>query len=341
VSNNPDPRKRPARRRAAWQVVAEDELRRLRHELEASETPPDLEKTLSDSDADAFVKRQRAVVEENLDRAEEALQPVRGPMRRIRFWYTGAAVEDAWRSLHRAGEALLLIQSQTSLASEFVDIEKAFAANIESGDPGRADLRQALGEARRLLLEEQQPWEVTAVLRSKLLAARRAANVTSDTAHSTVRSWRNVLLKAGGVLGALAIAVAVIHAFVPDFLSLAPSGEAQEGDAVEPWAVEAVGILGGALAAVLALARFRGFTDPYGLPTTQALLRIPTSAVTSLFGVVLMQTAALELFQPQEDATTVLAYAFVFGYAQEPLLRMIDQKAGEVLNPARSKDEPS
>jgi hypothetical protein len=145
-------------------------------------------------------------------------------------------------------------------------------------------------------------------------------------------------------LAVLSAVVAIVHAFVPAFLSLTPTTTPtgtvkQVGDAVEPWQVELIGSLGGALAAVLALNRFSGFTDPSGLPVTQALLRIPTAAVTGLVGVVMMQTSTLDVLKAQ-NGTTVLAYAFLFGYAQEPLLRMIDRQAGRVLDPARAKDEP-
>jgi hypothetical protein len=138
----------------------------------------------------------------------------------------------------------------------------------------------------------------------------------------------------------LALVVAGLHALVPNFLSLAPVGVPGHSGAVEPWAVELVGAVGGAIAALLALNRFSGFTDPFGLPTVQALVRIPTAAVTSLFGVVLMQTSALDALKPQQG-TKVLAYAFLFGYAQEPFLRMLDRQAGKVLNPARDKSEPA
>jgi hypothetical protein len=173
-----------------------------------------------------------------------------------------------------------------------------------------------------------------------LVAILHAANVASDTAHAAVRKWRNVLLLAGAAVGALSIALAVVHAIAPSFLSLLPaSGPAMQGDAVEPWEVELVGTVGGGIAAVLALTRFSGFTDPSGLPTIQALVRIPMSAMTSLFGVVFMQTSTLDALKPQTHPTTILAFSFLFGYAQEPLLRAIDRQAGKVLDPARTKDE--
>jgi hypothetical protein len=54
-----------------------------------------------------------------------------------------------------------------------------------------------------------------------------------------------------------------------------------------------------------------------------------------------MQTSAFGALKPQSEDTTVLAFAFLFGYAQEPLLRMIDRQAGKVLDPARDKSEPA
>ncbi len=101
-----------------------------------------------------------------------------------------------------------------------------------------------------------------------------------------------------------------------------------------------MGAFGGAIAAVVAINRFSGFTDPYGLPLYQALVRIPMASATALFGVVLMQSGVLDALKPQ-SGTKILAYAVLFGYAQEPFLRMVDRQAGKVLDPARGKDDPS
>ena len=306
----------------------------MRDELAAAGEPAQLPPAARPTPA--YYHAQRQIVEEQLERAERAVEPAR-LLRSVQNWYSGAAVESAWTSLHRASEALLMIQSPLSLPSEFADIEAAFETNVNPGDPRRESLAKALKEARKILVEGEAPEQIPQALRAKLRAARRAANVASDTAHASVRRWRNVLLLAALALGSLAVAVAVVHIWAPAFVSLKPSGVS--GRAPEPWEVELIGALGGALAAVLALNGFSGFTDPSGLPTTQAWARIPTAMVTSLFGVILMQTKALDILTPQ-TGTTVLAYAFVFGYAQEPLLRMIDRQAGKVLDPARGKDEP-
>jgi hypothetical protein len=328
------------RRRGAWRVIVQSEIDRLYDELKLVGEPPGVQLVSGGMNPAEYVAAVTQAIDDHLRQAKDAIQPV-GPLRTLLDWYSGAALEQAWLNLHRAGEALVLIQSPGSVTSEFVQVDAAFRAVIEARDPRFGNLSGALTELHAKLLVDQQPDQLGAVLRSKLKAVRSVANVASDTAHETVRRWRNLLLVGGVVLAGFATAVTVVHVFVPSFFSLVPAAPVKQvADAIEPWEVALVGSLGGALAAVLALNRFSGFTDPAGLPVLQALLRVPTAAVTSLIGVLLMQTSTLDALRPQ-NGVTVLAYAFFFGYAQEPLLRAIDRRAGDVLNPARSKDEPA
>jgi hypothetical protein len=128
-----------------------------------------------------------------------------------------------------------------------------------------------LEEVGTVLVIDQQPDTLTAILRSKLKAVRTVANVASDTAHETVRRWRNLLLLGAFMLGGRALAITIVHAAVPTFFSLVPAPPVKQvGDAIEPWEAALIGSLGGALAGVLALNRFSGFTDPTGLPVLQA-----------------------------------------------------------------------
>lgn len=320
-------------------MLARSEVQRLRDELALAQMPPGLEQLALGVDPVAYTDDARRIVRHHLELAETALVRV-GPVRTLRNWYSGAAIEEAWLNIHRASETLIMIQSSASLIGELIQVNAAFRASIEASDPRYQDLAHLITEVTGVLVTQQKPELMTALMRSKLRAVRAVANVASDTAHETVRRWRNLLLIAGCAVGALAVLITVIHAAVPTFFSLVPSGMQLTGDAIEPWEIALLGSLGGALAAVLALNRFSGFTDPSGLPVIQAFARVPTAATTSLIGVLLMQTATLDVLKPQNGAT-VLAYAFFFGYAQEPLLRAIDRRAGMVLNPARSKDEPA
>ncbi len=340
--NTPSAHQEAARRRgtrSAWRVIAGNEIRRLRDELALVDVPPGWSQLAGELTAETYVQEIRTIVSAQLDQAEDAITR-RGRVQRLVDWYSGAALEMAWLNIHRASEALLMIQSPASMPGEFAQIEAAFRANIAPADPRYANLAQFLADAGDALVARQSPDELSAVMRANLMAVRSVANRASDTAHESVRHWRNLLFIGGSVLAALAAAIAVVHAIAPNFFSLAPNGITPPGTIIQPWQVIVVGSFGGALAAVLALNRFSGFTDPTGLPIVQALLRIPTASATSLIGVLLMQTKTLGVLNPQKNAT-VLAYAFFFGYAQEPLLRALDRRAGEVLDPARNKDEPA
>jgi hypothetical protein len=150
-------------------------------------------------------------------------------------------------------------------------------------------------------------------------------------------TYRNLLLMLGVGLAIVLGALAVFHALVPSFLSFA---ESPADDAPEVWSIEVAGFFGGSIAAVLALSRLEGVTGPYSLSGYQALLRVPMSGAVALFGMLLLQSNALGALKPVHGLE-VYAYAIFFGYAQEPLLRMIDKRAESVLESARTKDDPA
>ena len=204
-------------------MLAASEIQRLKDELELTEAPFEFAHVTSEQDPAAYVKNIRAIVKGHLRQAEEALVPV-SRKAAFRAWYTGSAVEQAWLSIHRAGEALLMIQSPGSLIREFLEIDGAFGASIAAADPRYANLALLLKESNRVLLSNQPPDRFSAIMRSKLKAVRNAANIASDTTRETVRRWRNLLVLGGGVLGGLAIIVCVVHMLVPNFISRRSSG---------------------------------------------------------------------------------------------------------------------
>ena len=166
---------------------------------------------------------------------------------------------------------------------------------------------------------------------------KRTADAAADTAYGNVRTYRNLLLALGVGLTILLGVMAVLHAFVPSFLSFK---EPAKTDAPEVWAIEIAGFFGGSIAAVLALSRLEGFTGPYNLSGYQAMLRLPMSGAVALLGIVLLQSEIFTALKPVHGLD-LYAYAIFFGYAQEPLLRMVDKQAATVLESARSKNDPA
>jgi hypothetical protein len=96
--------------------------------------PPDVAVVAGRLAAEQYRDAVVAVIGENLRRAKEALEPV-PPHRALLEWYSGAALEQTWLTIHRASEALVMIQSPGSVIEEYVQIDAAFRANIQAQDP--------------------------------------------------------------------------------------------------------------------------------------------------------------------------------------------------------------
>jgi hypothetical protein len=84
---------------------------------------------------------------------------------------------------------------------------------------------------------------------------------------------------------------------------------------------------------VVALRTLKGARRPPGLQIAQIVLKIPAGALLGLFGVVLLQAHLLPTITPAANGQLV-AYAMLFGFAQEAVTRAIDKRAGALLDRA-------
>jgi hypothetical protein len=105
--------------------------------------------------------------------------------------------------------------------------------------------------------------------------------------------------------------------------------------------VELVGLIAAAVAAAVALRGMRGTSTPYSLPTALAVLKLPTGALTAVLGILLMRGAFVPGLSALDSSGQILAWAIVFGAAQQLVTRLVDQKAQGVLDelgtPGKSK----
>jgi hypothetical protein len=107
--------------------------------------------------------------------------------------------------------------------------------------------------------------------------------------------------------------------------------------------VEAAGLTAAAVAAAFALRKIRGSSVPYGLPVALAILKLPLGALTAVLGILLMRGQFVPGLSDLDTSAQILAWALVFGYAQQLFSRLIDQQADAVLNAVHSTeaDRPS
>ncbi|NUS55216.1 MAG: hypothetical protein HOV66_10220 [Streptomycetaceae bacterium] len=96
--------------------------------------------------------------------------------------------------------------------------------------------------------------------------------------------------------------------------------------------VELVGLVAAAVAAAASLRRIRGTSTPYNVPVALALLKLPTGALTAVLGLLLMRGQFVPGLSALDSSAQIVAWAVIFGYAQQLFTRFVDNQAQLVLN---------
>ncbi len=200
----------------------------------------------------------------------------------------------------------------------------------------------------------------------------RAASSASLREQVRVRSFRDVLVATTVVMSLLAVALAITGVLYPTLLPLCfapeeagsavvvcptqqsapfptdqagttPSETAWDIDnaveqTVRPWdllLVELIGLAAAAIAAAAAIRKIRGSSERYGVPLALAALKLPTGAVTAFLGLLLMRGQFVPGLSALDTSAQILAWALVFGYAQQLFTRLVDQQGQTVLDSVR------
>jgi hypothetical protein len=103
--------------------------------------------------------------------------------------------------------------------------------------------------------------------------------------------------------------------------------------------VELLGLTGAALAAGTSLRMIRGSSAPYRAVMTFAFLKLPAGALLAVVGLLLFQGGFVPGLSALETSAQILAWALVFGYAQQLFTRIVDRQADAVLTRSPSTAE--
>jgi hypothetical protein len=206
--------------------------------------------------------------------------------------------------------------------------------------------------------------------RGRIVTAVRGASSAALREQLQVNSFRTVLVATTTVMFLVGVGIAVLGLVNPAVMPLCftperdgrtvlvcPTAEAtlppagasavrDVDDAVLRTAtgydlllVELIGLTAAAVAAAGALRQVRGSSEPYGLPVALAALKLPTGAVTAFLGLLLMRGEFVPGLTALDTSAQILAWAVVFGYAQQLFTRLVDQQAHTVLNRVRGADK--
>jgi hypothetical protein len=95
--------------------------------------------------------------------------------------------------------------------------------------------------------------------------------------------------------------------------------------------IEIIGMIAAVVAGIVALRNVRGTSTPYSLAVALALVKIPLGALTAVLGLVLMSGGFVPGLSALDTSAQILAWALVFGFSQQLLTRLVDQRAESLL----------
>jgi hypothetical protein len=184
---------------------------------------------------------------------------------------------------------------------------------------------------------------VTEAQRHELFEIRRAVDSARLAAIGNVRIYRRVVVATTIVLTIVAVLFAAFADLLDPKLVIlhgtTAGAAAHDGASTRDVAtVEVWGMLGSFVAVVVGLRRLSASRTSVGLHVAQLGLKVPAGALTAVFGIVLLQSSIIPGLKAV-DETALGAYAVLFGFAQEALTRLVDNKAGQLINQAQPLSE--
>jgi hypothetical protein len=273
-------------------------------------------------------------------------------------WWRGTSIEQAYRSLHAARVFLTELMDDDDIDALVPAVVARVQACLPATDPQRIEV-------------EKLPHADPKIKRAELIRALERGYAATDEAHTRIRRFRNVLLCAAALITFCTFLfirevaqnpTAVPFCFRPDITtaqaatvprpptgnqrSVCPSGEqAVDANPLQPsgtdvWIIAGLGLLGGGLASAVSVRNMNHVATPYDVPLALALLKVPTGALTAVAGILLLGGGFVPGLSELDTQRQILAYALVFGYAQQLATRYLDNRATSLLAELPSKHTP-
>jgi hypothetical protein len=279
-------------------------------------------------------------VAELLDRATTAARGKHPTYKRPLSWWRGTSIEASFRSVHLAESELAKLYTDMEVEAEVPAAIARSELALNRDDPLRNASRALAG---------MPPGARKRVLLSKMVQAGHEA---ADGAHARIRNLRNILVLTTLSMTVLVVAFSVLVATNPGFVPLCfrpdtppgfvacPTGAGVSRDpaSFDVVVVAVLGTLGGSLAAAVSIKNLRGTAMPYDIPIALALLKVPAGALTAIGALIAIRGDFVPGLSALDTQEQILAYALLFGYAQQLLTGLIDRRALGLLDTVPSKD---
>jgi hypothetical protein len=253
---------------------------------------------------------------------------------RMSNWWRGTLVESAYQNLHAAEALIAKLYDSHAVEAEVPEAVARVEAGLDRDDPRRLAALQLLGG------NPNDPGRGATL--SKIIEIGFAA---TDADHTRLRNFRNAVVGSTALLAVFLAAFTwfvvknpgdVPFCFTPDVARVCPSGSSTPS-----WhdiaAISLLGMLGGVLSAIVSIRGLQGTSIAYDVPQALALLRVPLGALSAIGGILIIRGEFIPGLTSLDTQDQILAYAFVFGFAQQLLVGLIDKQAQILLNDAPGK----
>jgi hypothetical protein len=315
--------------------------------------------------ADAFTERDSDILRglrRHLRTARSAANGKETPWwRRLMPLLGGSPLERTASNLHAAEVDLLRLAPPTYLCGQLPGLLASARAHLSYEDPRR----QAIEEICRKG-DNDNATGLTLTERDTVIAVNRAANSAARREIVQIRSFRNILFATSIVLALAAGALVLVGSTKPQLIPLcfhpgdvvvcpttvaggvaetAPQAEIDEAirataSSSDVPLVALLGLAAAVLSAALSLRKLQGTTLPYSLPVALAVLKLPSGALTAILGLLLMSGEFVPGLSALDTPGQILAWALLFGYAQQLFTQFVDQRAQGLLDQVSSQDAP-
>ncbi|MCF6523095.1 hypothetical protein [Streptomyces sp. JJ36] len=292
---------------------------------------------------------------EELDRAEEAVSPDHSSRYKLASHVVVGQIH-----IDAAHNTLLRLSKPRDVVSMLPSVRAFVQEHMPPGDPRRVEVERIARTASR----EHPPSEQE---RETLLDAMGVARQTSIRETMRVRSFIYIVWWVMLGLTVMAVLVALLGVVGHDEVPLCFTPEQPEGGGrvavcpvgteripegadtteisriaaatarpVDYLVVEVVGLVAACIAAAATLRRIRGTATPFEVPLTLALLKLPTGALTAVLGILLMRGEFIPGLTYLDSSAQIIAWAVVFGYAQQVFTHFVDNQAQSLLSAVRT-----
>lgn len=249
------------------------------------------------------------------------------------MWWRGTLVEAAYQNLHAAEAQLTLLYDVTQLRAEIPSAVSRAQATLSRDDPRRTLAFRLLSHT-----PSRQSLELD---RERLYRLAQTGYEHTDQLHGRLRNFRNIVFQAASAITLFMTIFIVVVAINPSWVPLCfttaakvtvcptGTGSPSSPDIV---IVALLGLLGGVMAGAVSINKLKGTATPYDVPTALALLKAPFGAMTAVGAIIFIRGGFVPGLSDLDSQVQILAYAFVFGYAQQLLTGLIDRQAQTVLD---------